>query len=369
MLRRMPIIKFRMKGPVVPNFPRKHAERRALLGEVAGVPGSDALSSGSAETGRPFFLCVFPYLRRCDKLGPGFVSPNFPPKLATHLAESVCAARCCYRKRLARCQKKFSQKAVHGLRTETRRILALLCLIEALRFEDSLKKLRKAFKKRLDAFDDLRDTHVQLVLLKPLWAHYPEARPLKKHLCKCEKRLVSDLSREIQCTKSGKLNRRLKEIEKSLRQCADHPPTGRSRALAQRLLGDAFRRVVVLRRQIKRNNPASIHHMRVAFKQFRYTAELLQPFLPQFTPQRLDRMKEFQAAAGHIQDAAVLLARLARDIRNGELEAAGVKNLRGELLRLERRAINSFMERIDELMDFEPEPAAPFASDPAIVSQ
>jgi len=52
------------------------------------------------------------------------VSPNFPPKLATHLAESVCAARCCYRKRLARCQKKFSEHAVHDLRTETRRILA-----------------------------------------------------------------------------------------------------------------------------------------------------------------------------------------------------------------------------------------------------
>jgi CHAD domain-containing protein len=297
------------------------------------------------------------------------VNPNFPPKLATHLAESVCAARCCYRKRLARCQKKFSQKAVHGLRTETRRILALLCLIEALRFEDSLKKLRKAFKKRLDAFDDLRDTHVQLVLLKPLWPDFPEARPLKKHLCKCEKRLVPDLSREIQTTKSGKLNRGLKEIEKSLRQCADHPPTGRSRALAQRLLGDAFRRVVILRRQIKRNNPATIHHMRVAFKRFRYTAELLQPFLSQFTPQCLERMKDFQAAAGHIQDAAVLLARLAKDVKNGELKEACVKKLRGELLRLERRAIDSFMERIDELMAFKPEPPTPFASKPATVSQ
>jgi CHAD domain-containing protein len=165
------------------------------------------------------------------------------------------------------------------------------------------------------------------------------------------------------------LNRRLKEIEKSLRQCADHPPTGRSQALAQTLLGDAFRRVVILRRQIKRNNPASVHHMRVAFKRFRYTAELLQPFLPQFTPQRLERMKEFQAVAGHIQDAAVLLARLAKDVTNGELEAACVKNLRGELLRLERRAIDSFMERIDELMDFEPEPPMPFASKPATVSQ
>jgi hypothetical protein len=157
------------------------------------------------------------------------VSPHFPPKLATHLADSVRLARGCYRKRLARCQKKFSEKAVHALRTETRRILALLGLLEDLRPGEPLKKLRKTFKKRLDAFDDLRDTHVQLVLLKPLWCDFPEARELKKRLCKCEKRLVSELSREIQTTKSGKLNRHLKN---SKSHCASAQRTPRPAAAA-----------------------------------------------------------------------------------------------------------------------------------------
>src|ERR1700739_4239558 len=133
-----------------------------------------------------------------------------------------------------------------------------------------MKKLRKTFKKRLDSFGDLRDTHVQLVLLKPLWAKFPEADDLKKHLCKCEKALVSELSCEIQTAKSGKLNRGLKEIEKALRQCAKNPPRGRSTAVAQTLLGGAFRRVLALRRHIKRNQPKTIHRMRVAFKRFRY---------------------------------------------------------------------------------------------------
>jgi len=52
------------------------------------------------------------------------VNATFPPQLAGHLAESVRSARRRYRKRLARCQEKFSEKAVHGLRIETRRILA-----------------------------------------------------------------------------------------------------------------------------------------------------------------------------------------------------------------------------------------------------
>lgn len=297
------------------------------------------------------------------------MKPTFPPKLASHLAESVRKARRRYCKRLARCQEKFSEKGIHDLRIETRRILALLDLLGALHFDAPLRKVRKTFKKRLDAFDDLRDTHVQRVLLKPLWPKFPEAQELKKHLCKCEKRLECEMSRGIQKTKSGRLNRHLKQIQKSLCDCAKNPPSGRSTGVAQTLSGGAFRRVVLLRRQIQRNKPATIHRMRVAFKRFRYTAELLQPFLPNMTAERLARMKNFQTAAGGIQDLAVLLARLEKDAKNKEITAECVKKLRGELLRRERRAINSFMDRIGELMDFEPEQPMPFASEKRTAQQ
>lgn len=297
------------------------------------------------------------------------MNPNLPAELARHLAEGVRAARRRYRKRLARCQQKFSERAVHELRIETRRILALLDLLEALRFAPPLKKLRKTFKKRLDAFDDLRDTHVHLVLLKPLWKEFPEAGELKQHLRKCEKRLVSELSRKIQTTKSRRMNRELRQIEKSLRHSGDVPATGRSRSLAHVLLAGAFRRVVLLRRQIKRNQPPTIHRMRVAFKRFRYTAEFLQPFLPQFTPERLARMKAFQGAAGDIQDTAVLLGRLDKDVKGGELPSTCVKKLRGALLRHERQAIDSFMSRINDLMEFEPEHSMPFVAEPETASK
>jgi len=291
------------------------------------------------------------------------VNPNFPPKLASHLAESVGAARRRYRKRLARCQKKFSEKSVHDLRIDTRRILALLDLLETLHFGESLAKLRKTFKKRLDAFDDLRDTHVQRELLKPMWEKFPEAKDFKKHLRKCEKRLECEMSHDIKSAKSGGLNRCLKDIEKTLCQCASNAPVGGSAGQAQILLSAAFRRVVVLRRQIRRSKPATIHRMRIAFKRFRYTAELLQPFLPDFTDKRLQRMKDFQAAAGNIQDVAVLLERIDKDIEHEEINTASVKNLRKELSRCEQRAIDALMERIHELMNFEPKDSMPSASE------
>jgi len=291
------------------------------------------------------------------------VNEIFPPKLASHLAESVRSARRRYRKRLARCQKKFSDKAVHDLRTETRRILALLDLLEALRFGDFPAKLRKTFKKRLDAFDDLRDTHVQRLLLKPMWKNFPEAKEFKKHLRKCEKRLECEMSRHIKTANCGGLNHCLKNIEKSLCQCASNPPAGGSALQSQTLLGAAYHRVLVLRRQIRRSVPKTIHRMRVAFKRFRYTAELLQPFLPEFTPQRLERMKDFQDVAGNIQDVAVLLERIDRDIRHDAINAACVKHLRRELRQCEQRAIDALMERIHELKDFEPRDATPAARD------
>ena len=297
------------------------------------------------------------------------MNSNFPAELARHLAESVHEARRRYRKRLARCQRRFSENAVHELRIETRRILALLDLLEGLHFPEPFKKLRKTFKKRLDAFDDLRDTHVQLEMLKPLWSDFPEASDLKKCLRKCEKRLVPKLSSKVRTTKNGRLNRQLKQLEKALCQCAKTSVVARSNSLEQAFLGNAFRRVLALRRQIRRNEPSTIHRMRVAFKRFRYTAELLQPFVPQFTPEFLARMKDFQGAAGNIQDLAVLLARLDNYVKTGELPLGDTRKLRAELLRQERQAINSFMSRISELAKFEPEHSIPFAPEAETASK
>ena len=71
--------------------------------------------------------------------------------LAASLAIRLKAERRRYRKRLERCQRKFSESAVHELRVETRRLLALLDLMCALHNPGSLRKARKLFKERLDA--------------------------------------------------------------------------------------------------------------------------------------------------------------------------------------------------------------------------
>jgi CHAD domain-containing protein len=280
-------------------------------------------------------------------------SKTLPAALAKHLDAGVRKARRRYHKRLERCQKKFSEGAVHELRVENRRILALLDLIASLGLDGAVKKLARNFKKRLDVFDGLRDTQVQLRHLKPLWRGFPEAHRLKTILQRREARLVSRLASEIKATKDTRLNRRLKEVEKCLRSCAD----GKSRKLAAQLaaaaLRETFQRVLALRRQVRASEPATIHRLRVSFKRFRYVSELLRPLLPGLTAAQIDRMKEYQAAAGEIQDLEVLLARLAQVVADRKLSPAAVRNLRSELLRQKREAIDSFMARIDDLLEFQ----------------
>jgi CHAD domain-containing protein len=265
---------------------------------------------------------------------------------AAHLAGRVRVARRRYRKRLERCQEKFTGDAVHELRIESRRILALLDLLEALGVAASARTAR-SFKKRLDVFDDLRDTQVQLELLKPLWREFPEAQGLKAFLERRESRLVSKLAGRIQSTKYARLNRRLKQLESDV---------ARSRRISARAATSAlrsmYRRVTALRRRVRASDAGAIHRLRVAFKRFRYVSELLRPLHPGFTAERLERMRAWQAAAGDIQDLEVLLARLAQVVKDRKVSPTALRRLRGELQRRRRDAIASFMAGIDELAEF-----------------
>ena len=70
-----------------------------------------------------------------------------------------------YRRALKRCQQSFSEKAIHASRVETRRLLATIELLAGFLPAARVRKLRRALKRHLDTFDDLRDTQVQLQIL------------------------------------------------------------------------------------------------------------------------------------------------------------------------------------------------------------
>lgn len=282
------------------------------------------------------------------------MNPQFPAILAEHLAASLRGMRRRYRRRLARCQARFSEDSVHELRIETRRMLALLDLFRTLDVGDALKKLRRVYKERLDAFDELRDTHVQLLLLKPHWGDFPEARALEPWLQQREQRLTKELRRAIRRMKQVRLERRLKAIEKELRKAARAGAPGGAN-LAATALREVFATVLVLHQQVNRRDTNTIHRLRVAFKRFRYLCELLHPLFPRLTHKRLRRMQEFQTLMGDIQDLEVLLAGVTRAVEQKELPTVAVRRLRAGLHRKRRAAISTFFMVINDLLEFTPD--------------
>jgi CHAD domain-containing protein len=279
--------------------------------------------------------------------------------LPDHLAGSLREARRNYGRRLKRCRKKFSEKAVHDLRVETRRLLALLDFQQAAHFGDATGRTRKILKQRLDAFDELRDTQVHLQLLKPLWPEFPEAKPLRKLLKRHEQRLIKQTRKKVLGTRQGHLRRKLKKLEQQIRGASTSKPKQDDQRIAIKTLRDSFDRMVSLRHRIRGEDPAAIHKLRVAFKRFRYMSELLQPFLPWLTRERIRRMRKFQGSAGDIQDLDILLAKLAQFVQEKEVPAAMLEKLRGALSRRKEHALDFFMKRIDDLLEFQPESPAP----------
>jgi len=272
---------------------------------------------------------------------------------SVYLAGKLREARRVYRRRLKRSRRHFSERAVHDLRVEMRRLLALLDFLDSDPFGKLPGKIAKALKKRLDAFDDLRDTQVQLQLLQRLWSKFPEAKPFRKLLRRQEAKLVNKARQKVQHVKMGGLWPQLKELEKQIGTAKRKSPAAAPNA-ALPALQSSFQKAVNLRRRIRGRDAAAIHRLRIAFKRFRYLSELLQPFLPGLTREHCRRMRRFQSSAGAIQDLEVLLTTLAQFGRRKKLPAAAWAGLRRELTRRKHRALDFFMERLDELQEFQP---------------
>lgn len=277
-----------------------------------------------------------------------------PNELARHLVALLRRSRRRYRRRLLQCQEDFSETAVHDLRVETRRALALLDLVATLDLAGSPRKARRTLKQRLDAFDELRDTQVELKFLAPWLKQFPESVEFADYLRDSEKDLVAELRKEIRALKPRRVERMLKALEADVlaaRGETKRPPV----AYLQKPLRDAFARVARLRRQVRRLDTDKIHRTRVAFKNFRYLCELFQPLMPDTSRQRLRAMHDWQTRMGRIQDLEVLLCDIERAVRHGHVSLESVKSLHAKLAQRLVLLVNRFINTADRLDQFKPQ--------------
>lgn len=226
-----------------------------------------------------------------------------------------------YQRERLRCQQALDEEAVHDLRVSIRRLLALLNLLQwvapGLRRR---KKLHRRLKRQLDGLGALRDTQVTLAAVKSLNKPLAGKQLFCAYLLKQEHSQQHDSRRYLQEFPAGKVSRQLRKMRKKLGKQSVGVDGGKG---LHRAVEAAYARVLARHRLVQRENTASIHRVRVAFKRFRYTVEVVQMLVPVFPTKTLQAMRQYQTLLGNIQDAGVMLASLGDfSARSEAVEAA-----------------------------------------------
>jgi len=274
----------------------------------------------------------------------------------TLLIEALDSRRAHYLKQLKACRRKFSVEAVHGLRVSVRRLLALARLIHTVTPTPRLQKIRSALKKQLDGFDDLRDNQVMQIGISEKREALPELERFRHGLEKRGRRLLRDAKGLIGNLKLGGLDRHLEKVSAKLVGCDV------SAGLSARLLqatDDTYRAALRRYRRIDPALPDTIHRTRVAFRQFRYTLEVITPLLDVYPETNLIKMHDYQTTLGGIQDAEILLRTLTDFAAREDTHIP--ESVRRHYEQRYTESIAAFMKNKGDLFTFwRPRPERPF---------
>jgi CHAD domain-containing protein len=212
-----------------------------------------------------------------------------------------------YRAQFKAGRREISEESIHNLRVAARRFLALIDIIRGLDPHPREKKMRRFLKKQLDQLDELHDAQVMLAETAQRLERLPQLSMFQTHLEKRMKKLTRAARKNMQASKPSDLKRQVKKI----RAVAEKHSTedGFSRRLLQ-TVDEAYSRITQALGEMDVKQPATIHHVRIAFKKFRYMIETIQPLLPGYPASYFDQMHNYQDAMGKIRDTTVLLGTL-----------------------------------------------------------
>jgi len=201
-----------------------------------------------------------------------------------------------------------SDEAVHDLRVAIRRVLAWIAVREALAGPDRrLRETRLSLGALMSPLGKLRDAHVKRDWIRKLVPEgdepsYLYAIQVANEILRWEARVRERLGEKS----TGRLRVPLPEGKTSAGgRTAAAPP-------AAKFLGGLAREVSRHRKAaLDPARPEPLHRMRLAFKRYRYAAEVLLPLFPKATEETANRLHAFQTLLGTIHDLDVILAEAA----------------------------------------------------------
>lgn len=251
-----------------------------------------------------------------------------------------------YRLELKRCRNEFSNEAVHDLRVSTRRVLALVELLNSISPRPRLQKMTRIFKEQLNELDELRDVQVMLADISEILQELPQLQTFQKYLQYIEEKSKRTVRRQIKKFETIEIARRIRKTRETLRS-GEHEDL-RSQVLE--IVDDAFLLAKIRLGWVDVARPTTIHHVRIAFQSFRYLVEIIHPLLTAFPRETLKRINDYQSHMGEIRYAEVFIQTFAEFSEYTSLPNSQPVHRYYELRHAE--AISAYAENRNELYTF-----------------
>jgi len=212
--------------------------------------------------------------------------------------------------------------------------------------------VRRFLIKQLGQLGPLRDVQNQKQFIARLSGPaHPAPKVLLARLTRSETRLIKRACQDIARMDAGKLKRRMARLAEKLSGALKKSAAPNLLLRAHALLAERFAAVMWRLSYVKQEDPDSVHRVRVAFKKYRYLAEIWQPLFPQFTDEMLTRMQALQDRLGEIQDLRVL-ERMLADFKGKKVK--GLIELRARVQFRLGRHMKLLLDHICELFEFQP---------------
>ena len=243
-----------------------------------------------------------------------------------------------------------SESAVHRVRVAARRLLSMLSVLEPIMGRRYLKPVRRTLKSQLRELGAVRDVQVHVLLTGELLTGFPQLTTFHESLTRKEQKLIRHVRNGLWDFNLEKLRRQSDRIFDRLICSIDPAADDVIGDEIEASVGVAYQRVLSRQASIDPDHLGSIHRTRLAFKRFRYMAEIVAPIYNELTTERLKAMHEFQGRLGAIQDLDSLLSAMT-DFRkrSGRTSMQVAEN---EIRQRRTRLIEDFMDSVDEVRFF-----------------
>lgn len=206
---------------------------------------------------------------------------------------------------LSRASRRPGEKQIHDLRVSIRRLLSFVEVAASLSGKEAIPgREAKRIRDMMRPLGRLRDAQVKIEWLKRIVPTGDEGTRLYALSVVGDAEKWEGRVRGLLTDSSASRFR-----PRNLKMKLPDRQEGRLEEKAAALLAAQRRRVESLREKARNEGDAeSLHRMRLAFKKYRYSAEVLAPLFPRATARTMRRLHGFQTLLGNLHDFDVLLA-------------------------------------------------------------